>query len=148
MAEVKKQVKAHWFLLAYAVPATGHTAFVSQFVSNDKKTLNIQTMGAARQQAQLPEGSSLMSISYIGYMTQDEFNPPPPVVPNLIAPTDAYMDGYHAAVELNKTGNTPVNPFVDVMAQEPMSEQAIQWADGLMAGCKRFGQVGQSVDNL
>lgn len=148
MTQAKKQAKQHWFLLAYAVPANAHTAFVSQFLSHDKKTLDIQTMGAARQQAKLPEQSTLLHVSYIGFMTQDEFNPPPPVVPNLIAPTEAYMDGYHASVEMNKTGNTPVNPHVVHGSQEPMSDEAVQWADGLMAGCKRFGQNGKTAADL
>lgn len=148
MPQTKKQPKLHWFLLSYAVPQMGATAFVSQFLSHDKRLINIQDLGAARSNNKLPEGSALMSISYIGQMTKDEFNPPPPVVPNLIAPTEAYMDGYHASVGMNQTGNTPVNPFVVPMSQEPMSEQAIQWAEGLMAGCKRFGEVGKTHTDL
>lgn len=148
MPEAKKQPKLHWFLLAYAVPQMGHTAFVSQFMSHDKKDMDIQTLGAARQNNKLPEGSALTSVSYLGRMTQDEFNPPPPIVPNFIKPTEAYMDGYHASVGMNETGNTPVNPFADLANPGAMSEQATEWADGLMAGCKRFGAVGKTSADL
>lgn len=145
MAEAK-QKKLHWFLFSYSIPQAGHTALVSQFVSNESQMLTLPVLQAARQQSKLPEQSILTSTSYLGRMTADEFNPPPPVIPNVIEPTEAYMDGYHASVEMQKTGNTPINPFV--VPDEELSQEAKDWADGLIAGCKRFGAVGKTSADL
>ena len=140
------QKKAHWYLLAFAVPAPGHVGFISLFMSNSTNKLNLPAIQAARQQKGVPENACQIGLSYLGHMTQDEMNPPPEIAPNLIAPTEAYMDGYHAASDMNKEGNSaPANPFISGVLGEAMSQEAIDWAEGFMACCKRIGAVGQTT---
>lgn len=142
MATQKKQ---HWFLLAFAVPGQGFTGFTSLFMANKTNNLSLPVIQAARQQKGLPDNACMISASHLGYMTQDEMNPPPEVVPNLIAPTEPYMDGYHAAVQMHAEGNSaPANPHVSPVPGEAMSQEGIDWAEGFMAGCKRYGAVGKT----
>lgn len=148
MAQAKKQPKLHWFLLAYSVPQAGHSVVVSQFASAPTKDMNLPQLEAARTSAKLPENSCLTGVSYLGRMTADEFNPPPAVEPKLIAPTEAFMDGYHASVQMRDTGETPVNPFVADAPGAEMSQEGIDWAEGLIAGCKRYGAVGKTSADL
>lgn len=142
MAAQKKQ---HWYLLAFAVPGAGFTGFTSLFMSNSSNRLNLPALQAARQQKGIPDNACMISTSYLGCMTQDEMNPPPETIPNLIAPTEPYMDGYHAAVLMQTAGNSaPHNPFVSQVAGEALPQEGIDWAEGFMAGCKRYGAVGQT----
>lgn len=141
MASQKKQ---HWFLLAFAVPGQGFTGFVSLFMSSKSKDLSLPVIQAARQQ-KVPENACMISTSYLGHMTQDEMNPPPEVAPNLIAPTEPYMDGYHAASVMHQDGNSaPANPYVSSVPGEGLSQDGIDWAEGFMACCKRIGAVGKT----
>lgn len=139
------QKKQHWYLLAFAIPGPGHTAFASLFMSNSTNKLSLPVLQAARQQKGIPDSACMIGSSYLGHMTQDEMNPPPETVPNLIAPTEAYMDGYHAASVMNQQGNSaPNNPYVSATPGEPLPQEGIDWADGFMACCKRIGAVGQT----
>lgn len=140
------QKKLHWFSLAFAVPGPGHTAFTSLFMSATSNKLSLPVLQAARQQKNLPDHACMIGASYLGCMTQDEMNPPPETIPNLIAPTEHYMDGYHAAVLMQTEGNAPPNnPYVSQVAGDPLPQEGIDWADGFMAGCKRYGNVGKQL---
>lgn len=145
MYESKKQTKMHWFLLTFAVPAPGYYGLCSMFVSSTTQTMSLPQIVNARNERQIPESATLTDVSYLGRMTNDEMNPPPETIPNLIAPTEAYMDGYHAAVQMQTNNNEPpVNPFVSETPGEGLPQQGIDWAEGFMAGCKRYGNVGKT----
>lgn len=64
--------KRHWFLAAWSVPQVGHFVPSSAFVWSDKRSINIPTLNAAKQQRKLGDGAVLVSVSYVGYMTQYE----------------------------------------------------------------------------
>lgn len=64
--------KRHWFLAAWSVPQVGHFVPSSAFVWSDKRSINIPALNAAKQQRKLGDGAVLVSISYVGYMTQYE----------------------------------------------------------------------------
>lgn len=146
MAAQKKQ---HWFLMAFAIPAQGHTAFTSVFMAHKTKDMTLPVIQSVRSGKGIPDQACTISVSYLGYMTQDQMNPPPETIPNLIAPTEPYMDGYHAASEMHVQGNSaPSNPFLSTVPGEPMSQDAIDWAEGFMACCKRVGAVGKTSADL
>lgn len=139
------QKKLHWYSLAFAVPGPGHMGYVTVILSNTSNKLSLPVLAAAREQRKIPEQALMIGASYLGCMTQDEMQPPPEKVPNLIAPTEAYMDGYHAAVLLQQPGHEPpINPHAPSKPGEALPQEGIDWADGFMAGCKRYGAVGKT----
>lgn len=64
--------KRHWFLATWSVPQVGHFVPSSAFVWSTKRSISIPTLNAAKQQRKLNDGAVLVSVSYVGYMTQYE----------------------------------------------------------------------------
>lgn len=64
--------KRHWFLVVWSVPQIGHFVPMSAYVWSDKRSINIPTLNAAKQQRKLGDGAVLIGVSYVGYMTQYE----------------------------------------------------------------------------
>ena len=72
----------HWFLLAFAIPAHGFTAFTSIHVACKTTNLNIPLLAEVRRKEGLPETATMIGASYLGFMTQEEMmgKPVPGVV--------------------------------------------------------------------
>ena len=92
--------KRHWFLAAWSVPQVGHFVPSSAFVWSDKRSINIPALNAAKQQRKLGDGAVLVSISYVGYMTQYELTgTSPDPVPSVTS--TAYSLGLEQALTVS-----------------------------------------------
>lgn len=71
--------KRHWFLAVWSVPQVGSYMPVSAFVWSDKRSMTIPTINAAKEQRKVPDGSVLVNVAYVGFMTQHELTGTSPV---------------------------------------------------------------------
>lgn len=95
----KNARKRHWFLAVWSVPQIGHFVPMSAYVWSDKRSINIPTLTAAKQQRKLGDGAVLIGVSYVGYMTQYELTGTSPE-PVATTTTAAYNLGLEQALSV------------------------------------------------
>jgi len=64
--------KRHWFLAVWSVPQPGAYVPLSAFVWSKTRAVTIPVLNGARESRKIPEGSPLINVSYVGYMTEFE----------------------------------------------------------------------------
>lgn len=64
--------KRHWFLAVWDVLQPGTYVTRNAYVWSKTRAITIPTLNAARVSRQLPDGSSLVNVAYLGFMTEYE----------------------------------------------------------------------------
>lgn len=64
--------KRHWFLAVWSVPQPGAYVPLSAFVWSKTRSVTIPILNGARESRKIPEGSPLINVAYVGYMTEFE----------------------------------------------------------------------------
>lgn len=119
--------KRHWYLAVWSVPQVGSYMPASAYVWSDKRSLSIPVLNAAKEQRKLGEGAVLVSVSYVGYMSQYELTgTSPQPVPTVT--TDAYNLGLEQALTVPDPGQL-VNAFL-----EDDDFQRTEWDAGVARG--------------
>lgn len=119
--------KRHWFLAVWSVAQVGSYMPASAYVWSDKRSLSIPTLNAAKEQRKLGEGAVLVSVSYVGYMTQYELTgTSPEPVPTVT--TAAYTLGLEQALTVPNPEQL-VNAFPE---GDPF--QRAEWQAGFTCG--------------
>lgn len=121
--------KRHWFLATWSVPQVGHFVPSSAFVWSSKRSISIPTLNAAKQQRKLNDGAVLVSVSYVGYMTQYELTgTSPDPVPSVTS--SAYSLGLEQAL-------TVPGPEKLINAFQPSDAFShAEWEAGAAKGCE------------
>ena len=68
----ERNKKRHWFLAVWSVPQPGAYVPMSAFVWSKSRAVTIPVLNGARESRKLPEGSTLINVAYVGYMTEFE----------------------------------------------------------------------------
>lgn len=106
-----KSSPKHWFLLSYWLQQPGNWVPASSVVSNDTMNLSIPTLIAMRKLKGVSEQSVLISVSYLGFMTEREVNGMPEIDPPSLV-SEPFKEGMHAAIIVDKTDAfQPMNPY-------------------------------------
>lgn len=128
MAQMK-----HWFLLAYQVQNPGLWVPHSVIMGFDTNELSIPLLNQAKHDKKVPEASVLLSVSYLGFMSERRINGQPDVDPPTVI-SDAYRVGMVAAAQVPAADpKQPVNPYgvIDVPPEE--AAKAYEWQQGFDA---------------
>lgn len=70
--DAERLKKRHWFLGVWSVPQAGHFVTANAYFWSRTRAVTIPTVNSARDSRKLPEGSTLVNVVYMGYMTEFE----------------------------------------------------------------------------
>ena len=130
---MSKEASKHWFLMSFMIQQPGVWAPFSTVVGSEELNLTIPQLNAMKKAYQVPEASVMLSISYLGYMTEKKINGLPDVDP----PTqisDFYRQGMVAATRvLESDPAQPLNPYGVHDASAEEMAKAREWQDGFNA---------------
>lgn len=126
--------KRHWFLAVWSAPQIGAYVPMSAYVCSDKRSLTIPQINAAKDQRKAPDGSVLVNVAYIGYMSQYELTGTSAApVPTTV--TAAYTLGLEQAL-------TVPHPATLVNAFPPSDEfQFAEWEAGRKQGMEMLTKI-------
>ena len=127
MSKNAKSIKRHWYLLAYSCPAPGTYTPTSMFVWAKGRYLTLPEIKAAREQRQIPDGSVLTTISYVGFQDQYTFTGESPVVPPTVM-SDTYKRAMQTAMNAPNPHDFP-NPYT---TDDPYNYR--EWENGFALG--------------
>lgn len=103
-------VKRHWHLLAFDIPMAGFFGRSSMYVYSKKRLLSMPEVQLARHERNVPQGATLISISYLGMGNQHELAGTSPVKePSTTSP--AYHEGLRAALVDGAPNPYPADAF-------------------------------------
>lgn len=67
-------MKYHHYNLSFMYQSGSTTLIANTMSKTNKQFCNKAAIDSARDYAKLPEGAVLLAVSYLGYMSEEEFN--------------------------------------------------------------------------
>lgn len=93
----------HYYQACFCIQEAGVQKFVSQPVQLEKSEITVPVLGGIRRSMNIPNTAMLISLSYLGYMTLEQFSPP---ARGGMDATAAYLDGLKIGME-NASADNP-----------------------------------------
>lgn len=120
----------HWYLLAYMVQQPGSWVPHSIIAGSDTMELSIPKLNAMKEAYSVPQASVLISVSYLGWMSENGANGKPDInEPTAIS--EAYRLGMTAATKpVTSNEPQPVNPYNVVSGNAVEVANAAEWQQG------------------
>lgn len=120
---MSKPVKQyHYFCLSFVTQFPGGSQFSSHYMRGDQQNISLPDIIGFRHDGKIPETAVLLGMSYLGYMTEEQFSPSqglPPKAPK------SYLEGIEAGLYTE-------DPIPNLY--EPESADSLQFLAGVEAG--------------
>lgn len=123
----------HWFLFSFMVQSPGVWTPQSIVVASNNQNLSIPQIVQLRKENNVPDASVIISVSYLGWMTERAINGQPDVDPPTVI-SEAYRQGMVAATRAHKDDpEQPVNPYDPTDSNPHIRAKSIEWSAGFVA---------------
>lgn len=120
----------YWYLLSFLVQQPGVWAPHSTVVGSDTQDLSIPKLNALKEAHGVPAASVLLSVSYLGWMSENGVNGKPDI-DEPTAVSEAFRKGMAAAAKpLGPSEAQPVNPYNVVSGDARETANAAEWQAG------------------